>query len=49
MRNVLAIYSSDNLTAELQLVQSSQHPLTTVRSPDQVYHEHLDVRKDMCT
>lgn len=47
--NVLAIYSSNNLTAELQLVQRSQHPLATVRSPHQVDHEHLHVRRDMST
>lgn len=44
-RDVLAIYSGNNLTAELQLIQSSQHPLTTVRSPDQIDHEHLDAHK----
>lgn len=44
-RNVLAIYSSNNLTAELQLIQSPQHPLTTVRSPDQIDHEYLDAHK----
>lgn len=49
MRNVLAIDSSNNLTAELQLVQRSQHPLTPVRSAHQIDHEHLDVHKDTCT
>lgn len=49
MGNVLAVDSSNNPAAELQLVQSSQHPLTTVRSSRQIDHEHLDVRRDTCT
>lgn len=45
MRNVLAIHGINNLTVELLLVQSSLHSLTTVRSPHQIYHEHLGAHK----
>jgi len=44
-RNVLAIHSSNNLTAELLLIQSSQHTLTTVRSAHQIDHKHLGAQK----
>lgn len=44
-RNVLAIYSRKNLTAELLLIQSSQHALAAVRSPHQIDHKHLDAHK----
>lgn len=45
MRNVLAIHSGDNLTADLLLIQCSQHSITAVSSPHQIYHKHLRAQK----
>lgn len=45
MRNLLAIHSSNNLTAELHLIQSSQHPFTAISSPNQIYHKNLGEHK----
>lgn len=44
-RNILAIHSSNHLTAELLLVQSSQHSLPAVRSAHQIDHKHLGAHK----
>lgn len=41
--NLLSIYSGDDLTSNVLLIQCRQHTFPPVSPPLQVYHEHLHV------